>query len=149
MDLTPEQAAKAKVLFEYEEAKKALAQRRDDIQIWGKALIATGEALLNHPGTIVLDGAAKTVASGECLVASGEQKATGSGERKHPDQIHNHHTEESPAALQHALPQRRASGYPRHRIPRILPARHRTRKAEDAHGVLVEQKPEARSQKSE
>ena len=96
MELTPEQAAKAKVLFEYEEAKKALAQRRDDIQIWGKALIATGEALLNHPGTIVLDGAAKTVASGECLVASGEQKATGSGERKHSDQIHNHHTEEAP-----------------------------------------------------
>ena len=31
MDLTPEQTANAKVLFEYEEAKKALAQRRDDI----------------------------------------------------------------------------------------------------------------------
>ena len=108
MELTPEQASKAKVLFEYEEAKKALAQRRDDIQIWGKALIATGEALLNHPGTIVLDGATKAVASGPSAgsgqamgqVASG-QKTSGewqvvSGERKHPDQTHNHHTEEAP-----------------------------------------------------
>ena len=93
MDLTLEQAAKAKVLFEYEEAKKALAQRRDDTQVWGKALIATGEAPLNHPGTIVLDG---PQSSGEWLVAGGEQKATGSPERKHPDQIHNHHTEEAP-----------------------------------------------------
>jgi hypothetical protein len=56
MDLTPEQQAKAKVLFEYEEAKKAIAQCRDDIQLWGKTLIAIGEAILNHPATIVFNG---------------------------------------------------------------------------------------------
>jgi len=74
MDLTPEQAAKAKVLFEYEEAKKALTQRRDDIHLWGKTLIAMGEALLNHPATIVLNGGK---GSGEWSVASGEQKSAG------------------------------------------------------------------------
>lgn len=56
MELTPEQQAKAKVLFEYEEAKKALAQRRDDIHLCGKSLIAIGEAPVNHPATIVLNG---------------------------------------------------------------------------------------------
>ena len=66
MELTPEQQAKAKVLFEYEEAKKAIAQCRDDMQLWGKTLIAIGEAILNHPATIVFNG---QQSSGESLVA--------------------------------------------------------------------------------
>ena len=65
MDLTPEQTVRAKILFEYEEAKKALTERRDDIQIWAKALIAAGEALMNHPGTIVIDGVAGSSDQGE------------------------------------------------------------------------------------
>jgi len=94
MELTPEQQAKAKVLFEYEEAKKALAQRRDDIHLWGKSLIAIGEAVLNHPATIVLNGQ-KT--SGECLVASGEQKATAGVEHKATSDPAVHRSEDSPA----------------------------------------------------
>jgi len=97
MELTPEQQSKAKVLFEYEEAKKALAQRRDDIHLWGKTLIAMGEALLNHPATIVLNerkpgdrpvlsGAnARQESEVRMVKANGEQKAAGGSSVHHSD----------------------------------------------------------------
>jgi len=98
MDLTPDQAAKAKILFEYEEAKKALTERRDNIQIWAKALIAAGEALMNHPGTIVIDGAAGLSNESEpqaCLGSSGHSNESPAGiDRNHLSLRNGHQIEE-------------------------------------------------------